>query len=542
MVRGETKEMSPFDPKAILKRVKEEGFEKIWRESPNLFPKPTKQEKTEPKTKGVSHPLYDLVQKLRMSFLNLGFTEVFNPVILDETEIYKQYGPEAPIILDRCYYLAALPRPDIGLGKAKFEEIEKTGVKLSEAKVSSLQKVLRDYKKGDVDSDDLVEKMAQALDVSDTVAMRVISDVFPEFSALLPEASKLTLRSHITTAWFLTLQALRPVSDLPLRLFSVDVRFRREQREDSTHLRVHHSASCVVMKEAIDVNEGEEITKALLEPLGFDRFRFVKKKVTSKYYAPGMEYEGFIFNPSSKKWIEVVDYGVYSPIALARYNLESPVLNVGIGVERVAMLLHNKADIRTLVYPQFFTELKLSDSEIAESISFEVEPKTEEGRKMAKALLAVAVANADAPSPCEFLAYGDKILGKHVKVYLYENEENARLLGAAALNQIFVYNGNVLGVPMKGLDNVEHVKAAREGGIQTGIRYIDGVVAKAAAGIEEASTNDQKSFDLWVRMARRPSDINIKVGDKARRFIMNKKKKIETTGPVFVGIKAEITG
>jgi O-phosphoseryl-tRNA synthetase len=533
--------LNPLNPKDILERVDEEGFENVWRESVNLFPKPTKNAEAEPKIRGRSHPFYDLVQKMRTSFLDLGFTEVFNPVILDANEIFKQYGPEAPIILDRCYYLAALPRPDIGLSKAKHEQIMKLGVELSEHKVSNLQRVLRDYKKGNVDSDDLVEKLAKALEVSDTVAMRVISDVFPEFSSLLPEASNLTLRSHMTTSWFLTLQAVRPLSELPLRLFSVDVRFRREQREDSTHLRVHHSASCVIMKEAVDVNEGQEITKALLKPLGFDKYRFIKKKVTSKYYAPGMEYEGFIFNSASKKWVEVVDYGIYSPIALVRYDLEEPVLNVGIGVERIAMLLHNEADMRRLVYPQFFAEFELSDAEIAKLIGYELEPKTEEGKKIAKSILKVATANADAPSPCEFLVYSGKIQGKFVKVYLYEKEQNSKLLGAAALNQVFVYNGSVLGVPMKGLDNVEIVRITREKGVPTGVRYIDGIAAQAAARIEEAVSNNRGSFDLWVRLARRPSDINVKVSDKARRFIMNRKKKIETTGPIFVGVRAEIT-
>ncbi|MEM2888459.1 MAG: O-phosphoserine--tRNA ligase [Candidatus Bathyarchaeia archaeon] len=532
--------MGLLDPKKILKRVEKEGFEKVWRESANMFPKPIERKNKTPVTKGVSHPLYDLIQKLRTAFINLGFNEVFNPVILDETEIFKQYGPEAPIILDRCYYLATLPRPDIGLGRDKIEKMKKLGVEITEAKVLSLQKVFRDYKKGKIDSDDLVEKIADSIGVSDTLAMRVISEVFPEFTSLLPVASKLTLRSHITTAWFLTLQALRPVSDLPLKLFSVDIRFRREQREDPTHLRVHHSASCVVMKETIDVGEGEEISRSLLEPLGFNQFKFVQKKVTSKYYAPGMEYEGFVFNPSSKNWIEVVDYGIYSPIALAKYDLDCPVLNVGIGVERVAMLLYNETDIRRLVYPQFFAELRLSDQEIAQLISLESEPKTEEGKKIIENLLNVALANAEAHSPCEFLVYEGKIFDKHVKVYLYENEENAKLLGAAALNQIVVYDGNVLGIPMKGKYNIELVKTAREKGISTGIRYIDGIAAKAASEIEEAVTKGQKSFNMWVRMAKRPSDINVKVSDKARRYIMNQKKKIETTGPVFVGVRAEI--
>jgi len=533
--------MGPLSPKDILEKVKEEGFENVWRKSTELLPKPRHVAETDTCRNGVSHPLYDLIQKLRLSFLNLGFKEVFNPVIIDEVEIYKQYGPEAPIILDRCYYLAALPRPDIGLSRSKQREIEEIGVKLTDDKVSRLQKVLRDYKKGDVDSDDLVEKVAKALNVPDTLAMRVISKAFPEFSALRPEPSRLTLRSHMTSAWFLTLQALQHKAQLPLKLFSVDIRFRREQKEDPTHLRVHHSASCVVMKETLDVKEGEEITRALLKPLGFDRFRFVKKKVTSKYYAPGMEYEGFIFNPASKKWIEVVDFGIYSPIALARYGLEHPVLNVGVGVERLAMVIHKEKDVRRLVYPQFYEQLELSDTEIARMIGFDAEPRTEEGKRMAKAILSTALSNADATGPCEFLAYEGNLLSKKVKIYVYEKEKNVQLLGAAAKNSLYVYNGNIVGVPAEGMDEVRIVAETRKKGASTGIRYIDGIAALAAAEIEEAVKSGRKDYDLRIRLARRPSDINININDVARRFIMNKKKRIKTTGPVFIGVRAEIS-
>jgi O-phosphoseryl-tRNA synthetase len=533
--------MSPIDPKAVLNRVKEEGFENVWRESAGLLPKPKSKEKPVPKGKGTPHPFYSLVQKLRTAFLDLGFKEVYNPIIVDENEVYKQYGPEASIILDRCYYLAALPRPDIGLSKAKQEELENAGVKLTDAKIASLQKVLRDYKKGDVDSDDIVEKMAEALEAPDTIAMRAISDVFPEFSALRPEASRLTLRSHMTTAWFLTLQALRSVSELPVRLFSVDVRFRREQREDQTHLRVHHAASCVVMDESVDVKDGEKITRALLEPLGFKKFRFIKKKVTSKYYAPGMEYEGFILNSASNKWVEAVDYGIYSPIALARYDLEHPVLNVGIGVERIAMLIHGEEDLRRLIYPQFYAELELSDAEIARTIGFEAEPRTGKGRELAKNILSTALKHADEDGPCEFLAYKDNLLGRNVQVYVYENEKKVKLLGAAAKNCVYVYNGNIVGAPLEGMDDVKMVKLAREKGICTGIRYVDGIAALAAAQIEEAARNGRVNYNLRVRLARRPSDINIKVGEVARRYIMNKKRKISISGPVFIGIRAEIS-
>jgi len=532
--------MSPLAPSDILKRVEEEGFEKVWKESSNLIPKPRKRIDLLTGSHGSPHPIYELVQKLRHRFLSLGFDEVFNQVIVEEKEIYRQYGPEAPIILDRCYYLAALPRPDIGLSKAKCEKIERFGVKLTSSKISALKTVFREYKKGRIEADDLIERISEVLDVPDDLATRITSQVFPEFSTLKPEPSKLTLRSHMTSAWFLTLQALQHKMELPLKLFSVDVRFRREQREDPTHLRVHHSASCVVMNDELDVEEGERITRTLLEPLGFRGFRFVKKKVTSKYYAPGMEYEGFVYNPSSKEWIEVVDYGIYSPIALARYGLEHPVLNVGLGVERLAMVLYNESDVRRLVYPQFYKELVLTDQEIAGSIRFEAEPVTKEGKEIKEKIISEALKRRDASGPCEFLIYEGEILGRKVKIYIYENERGATLLGAAAENHIFVYNGNIIGAPLKGMEDAEMIKEAREKGVCTNIRYIDGVASLAAAKIEEAVRKGLNTVDIRVRMARRLSDINLEVSEVARRFITNRKRRISVTGPIFLGIRAEI--
>jgi len=532
--------MSPLIPNDILERVEKEGFEKVWKESSNLIPKPSKSLDLLSGRQGTPHPIYNLIQKLRCRFLSLGFDEVFNQVIVEENEIYRQYGPEAPIILDRCYYLAALPRPDIGLSKAKCEEIERLGVKLTDSKISALKNVLREYKRGRIESDDLIERISEALSISDDLATRVTSQVFPEFSSLKPEPSKMTLRSHMTSAWFLTLQALQHRMELPLKLFSVDIRFRREQREDPTHLRVHHSASCVVMNDEISVEEGERITRALLKPLGFRKFRFIKKKVTSKYYAPGMEYEGFVYNSSSKEWVEVVDYGIYSPIALARYGLEHPVLNVGLGVERLAIILYNESDVRRLVYPQFYAELTLTDHEIAKAIRFEDEPKTKQGKEIQEKIILEALKHRDAIGPCQFLIYKGDLLGKKVKIYIYENEEGATLLGAAAENHIFVYNGNIIGAPLRGMDDTPMIKEAREKGIDTGLRYIDGVASLAAAKIEESLKTGLKKVNVRVRMARRLSDINLKVDDAARRFITSRKKKIIISGPLFLGIRAEI--
>ncbi|MFQ6095137.1 MAG: O-phosphoserine--tRNA ligase [Candidatus Bathyarchaeia archaeon] len=530
-----------IDPKAILRRVQEEGFEAVWRESADYIPTPKKRQRITAGKRGTPHPLFDLIQRLRKSFLDLGFMEVSNPMIVDENEIYKQYGPEAPIILDRCYFLATLPRPDIGLSQMRCREIENCGVELTGEKIRRLQRVLRDYKRGEIEPDDMVERFSEALEVPDVTAMLVISRVFPEFASLKPEPTTLTFRSHITTAWFLTLQAVQHRMELPIELFTVDVRLRREQREDATHLRVHHAASCVVMDEKVDVNLGREITRRVLEPLGFERFRFVQKKVTSKYYTPGMEYEGFIYHRGMKSWIEVVNYGLYNSIALARYDLEHPVLNLGIGVERVAMALHGEGDVRRLVYPQFYTELSLSDVEIAGMIRYDREPETEEGMRIKERIIAKAIEHTDAEGPCEILTYEGTILGKRVKVYLYEAEAGAKLLGAAARNQVYIYDGNIVGVPLEGMEDVKIIREAKAKGTPTKIDFLGGIAALAAAQVEEALKTGRKEVNIRVRMVNSPRDVNIRISEVVRRYVTGRKKKIAITGPVFIGIRANIT-
>jgi len=536
----EGRSLGKLKPDAILKRVKTEGFEHAWLESPRLLPKATRRLELVFGRRGISHPLFDLVQKMRQSFLDLGFMEIANPVIVDETEVYKQYGPEALAILDRCYYLATLPRPDIGLSKEKRQEIERRGVQLTEEKTSALRKVLRDYKRGEIASDDLVGKTAEALNASDSTATLVLFEVFQEFADLKPEPSSLTLRSHMTSSWFLTLQALQHKLELPIKLFSVDIRFRREPSEDPTHLRTHHAASCVIMDEEVDVRDGEEITKASLKPVGFENLRFVQKKVTSKYYTPRTEYEGYLFHSGINGWIEVANYGLYNPIALARYDLEYPVLNVGIGLERVALALHAVNDVRELVYPQFYVERELSDAEIAEMVKIEAKPQSNLGIQILKEIKSTALKHSNALAPCEFLAYEGKIMGKRVRVYVYETEAGTKLLGPAALNSIYVYDGNVVGVPEKGMKHVTILREAREKGLSVGLNYLDAITSLAAAKIEKAVKLGKKKVNVRITMAKHPSDINIKISDPARLYITSKKKKIKIEGPVFIGVRAEI--
>jgi O-phosphoseryl-tRNA synthetase len=52
--------------------------------------------------------------------------------------------------------------------------------------------------------------------------------------------------------------------------------------------------------------------------------------------------------------LEVANLGFYSPVSLAKYKIWYPVLNLGFGVERIAMILKRVNDIRKLVYPELY--------------------------------------------------------------------------------------------------------------------------------------------------------------------------------------------
>ncbi|MBC7110572.1 MAG: O-phosphoserine--tRNA ligase, partial [Archaeoglobi archaeon] len=74
---------------------------------------------------GKEHPLFETIQRLREAYLRMGFSEVVNPVFIEEIDVRRQFGKEADAVLDRCFYLAGLPRPDVGMSEEKRREIER---------------------------------------------------------------------------------------------------------------------------------------------------------------------------------------------------------------------------------------------------------------------------------------------------------------------------------------------------------------------------------------------------------------------------------
>ena len=297
-------------------------------------------------------------------------------------------------------------------------------------------------------------------------------------------------------------------------MFSVGPRYRNEQREDAHHLRVHHSASVVVMDPEMSLDAGRAIAGDIMQQYGFPDVKFETKTATSKYYAPGQEQEVFIKHKGA--WLEIADIGMYSPVALVNFDIKYPVFNAGFGIERLGMLVYEVDDIRKLAYPQFAV-VEYSDEEIAKSISYIASPQTARGQGIAGAIEATARKHKDAVAPCEFLAWKDESL----EVKVFEKETGKRLVGPAGFNEICVADGAIY----------SDVVAS---GVCTGINYVRAIAMGAAAAIE--NTGDNLTYE--VKGIKHLSDLNLEIPEAVRQHIEGQRKKIGVRGAVFVAIEA----
>ena len=499
--------MGAFDLEDVKAQAKS-NFTNAWIATAKLIPTDTEISLAK---KGKPHLVRELIQRSRQILLNLGLDEVENLTLLPDSDVVKQYGPEARVILDRAFYLAELPRPDIGLSAKRIAEIRKIAEGMD---VDKLQTILRSYKKGEIEADNLVEELIAGLGVTDYQATELLDEVFPEIKELQPVPSNKTLRSHMTATWFHTLAALQHKASFPLALFSVGPRYRNEQREDARHLRVHHSASVVVLDPEMSLEAGRVIASDIMQQYGFSHVKFETKTATSKYYAPGQEQEVFVKHKGA--WLEIADIGMYSPVALANFDIKYPVFNAGFGIERLGMLIYEIDDIRKLAYPQFAV-VEYSDEEIAKSVSYIASPQTARGQGIARAIEETARKHKDEIAPCEFLAWRDE----SIEVKVFEKEAGKRLIGPAGFNEICVADGAIY----------SDVVAS---GVCTGISYMRAIAMGAAATIEK--NNDNLSYQ--VKGIKHLSDLNLEIPEAVREHIEGQRKKIGVGGAVFVAIEA----
>jgi len=536
-----------FNPEEI-KKQSEEDFDAAWNNGERYIKKPdiNEQYPHNPLKFGKPHPIYDTISKLREAYMRMGFEEMMNPLIVDEREVHKQFGHESLAVLDRCYYLAGLPRPNVGISDERISTIKSILGDIGDEGIDIIRKILHAYKKGEVEGDDLVPEISSAIDVSDVLIVEMIDQVFPEFKELVPQSTRKTLRSHMTSGWFLSLESLTEREKPPFNLFSIDRCFRREQAEDAARLMTYYSASCVIVDENVTVDHGKAVSQGLLSQFGFEKFMFRPDEKRSKYYVPDTQIEVFAYHPKlvgsntkySDGWVEVATFGIYSPTALAQYNISCPVMNLGLGVERLAMILHDALDLRGLAYPQMvqYSDWIMTDDELARMVYVENVPETPQGNEIVKAIVAVCEEHGSTPSPCEFPAWNGEINGKVVEVSVVEAEEETKLCGPAVFNEVAAFENDILGVPNK----KKWKKVFENHSAMSGFRFLDAFAAQAASDIEKAIENGESEVETRVRIVKAPSEINIRLEPLAQRYITSNNKKIDIRGPIFTTVKAKI--
>jgi len=516
----------PFNFEKI-KRESMVNYEKVWLDTKNLLKLKGKYFNLE--KKGKSHIVNDFISDARVKMISLGFEELILPMFVEEEEIYKQYGPEAALILDRLFYLAGLPRPDIGISKEKINKIRDVVPNFMD--IDSLKQIFRDYKKGKIEADDFIEIFINKLNFKESEASEIIDKIFPELKQLKPIPTKTTLRSHTTALWFKVLGNLIRKKRLPLQYFTIAPKFRREQKIDATHLYCSNTLSIVIMAEEISLEDCQRITSEICEEIGFKNSRTEIKKATSKYYAPQTEFEIFVEHPKTKEWIEIGDGGFYSPVSLAQYMIEYPVFNIGFGVERICMIKTEIEDIRKIVYPYFFEDISFSDDQISKGIKYKKIPFTEKGIEIKNAIINAAINHKDDSAPVEIKAWEGIIRDRTIEVTIWEKDKGVKLLGPACLNKIWVKEGNILGLSQE--------ESPAEG-IDTGMTYLEGIASEMAYNIEILFDQNKYNYEHRVKMCYRASEINIEIDEIILEFIHSKQKKIDIRGPVFIGLSFKV--
>jgi O-phosphoseryl-tRNA synthetase len=301
----------------------------------------------------------------------------------------------------------------------------------------------------------------------------------------------------------------------------------------------YHSASCVWADDEMSLDTGMAVSESVLEHFGFEKFKFMPDEKKSKYYIPGTQTEVYGYHPKLNDWVEVATFGIYSPIALSRYGIDKEVMNLGVGAERIAMILYNQADVREMVYPQSYGKWHLSDRELATMLRINYYPFSPEGKTLMDILLATCRQNGETPSPCEFTAFEGEFLGKNIKVKVVEPESGTKLLGPASWNRIYIYDGNIVGVPEKGLSDELSLNAVKNG-IPININYMEGFTAYASYKIEEQIVSGTQDITLRATLAKSISDINLKLDKVALNYITGNNKIIDIRGPIFCTITCEI--
>lgn len=157
-------------------------------------------------------------------------------------------------------------------------------------------------------------------------------------------AMQLLMRTHVSATTFRTMAIPQK---MPVKRFAIGRIFRNEAI-DATHLAEFHQVDGYIMAENMTLRHLMGVIKELYAKLGLHEVKF--KPTYNPYTEPSME--SYAYNPKLKKWVEIVNSGIFRPETLQPLGIDVPVISWSFGIERLAMLLHDKATAKEMMGPE----------------------------------------------------------------------------------------------------------------------------------------------------------------------------------------------
>ena len=256
---------------------------------------------TEPFRTGKKHPLQRVLESTRQAFLEMGFEESVSSYVesgfWDFDALFQPQDHPAREMQDTFYVAkpGKTPLPDEELVR-RVRETHETG--------------------GDTGS----------------VGWRYKWDP--------AKAMQNVLRTH-TTATTVREVAKNPKG--PRKVFSIGRVFRRETI-DYKHLPIFYQVDGIIIDKDASFATLLGTLAAFYERMGFEKFYF--RPGFFPYTEPSVEV--FIWHEEKQDWFEMGGSGIFRPEVTEPLGCTEPVLAWGLGLDRLAMLLHDRSDIRDL--------------------------------------------------------------------------------------------------------------------------------------------------------------------------------------------------
>jgi phenylalanyl-tRNA synthetase alpha chain len=248
---------------------------------------------------GKSHPLVDLILKIKQIFLELGFHEI-----------------EGDYVESSFWNMDVLFIPQDHPAREMQDTLYlKTPNKININDKDLLNKIKEIHENGGVTT-------------STGWGYKFIND----------EGKKPLLRTHTTVN---TIKYLYENSNPPCKIFSIGKVFRKENI-DPTHLPEFYQIEGIIHEKNANFRQLIGILKEFYKRMGFEKIRF--RPGYFPYTEPSMEIDVFYNN----KWMELGGSGIFRPEVTEPIGVKNPVLAWGLGLERLAMLTLNLKDLRNI--------------------------------------------------------------------------------------------------------------------------------------------------------------------------------------------------